>query len=102
MRIRARPKVLLCQTYEEAWGFISQYPDEILGLITDIEFPHNGKLDPLAGVELARQVRGSRHDIPIMLQSGRPENEELAHQAGASFLLKDSPARWIARGIWRS
>ncbi len=91
MRIRARPKVLLCQTYEEAWGFISEYPDEILGLITDIEFPHGGKLDPLAGVELARQVRGLRHDIPIMLQSGRPENEKLAHQAGASFLLKDSP-----------
>ncbi len=71
--------------------YTDQYPDEILGLITDIEFPHNGKLDPLAGVELARQVRGSRHDIPIMLQSGRPENEELARQAGASFLLKDSP-----------
>jgi len=91
MRIRARPKVLLCQTYEEAWGFIREYPDEILGLITDIEFPHDGRLDPLAGVELARQVRGLRHDIPIMLQSGRPENEKLAHQAGASFLLKDSP-----------
>ncbi len=91
MRIRARPKVLLCETYEEAWGFISEYPDEILGLITDIEFPHDGQLDPLAGVELARQVRGLRHDIPIMLQSGRPENEKLARQAGASFLLKDSP-----------
>jgi CheY-like chemotaxis protein len=91
MRIRARPKILLCQTYEEAWGFISEYPDEILGVISDIEFPRDGELDPLAGVELALQVRSLRHDIPIMLQSGRPENEDFARQAGASFLLKNSP-----------
>ncbi len=91
MRIRARPKILLCQTYEEAWGFISEYPDEILGILSDIEFPREGELDPLAGYELARQVRGLRHDIPVMLQSGRPENEKLARQAGASFLLKNSP-----------
>ncbi len=91
MRIRARPKILLCQTYEEAWGFITQYPDEILGVISDIEFPRGGDLDPLAGVELARQVRSLRHDIPIMLQSSRTENEELARLAGASFLLKESP-----------
>ena len=91
MRIRARPKILLCQTYEEAWGFISEYPDEILGVISDIEFPRDGELDPLAGVELARQVGALRNDIPIMLQSGRPENEDFARQAGASFLLKNSP-----------
>jgi CheY-like chemotaxis protein len=91
MRIRARPKILLCQTYEEAWGYISQYPDEILGVISDIEFPRRGELDGLAGVELARQVQALRYDIPIMLQSSRPENEALARYAGASFLLKDSP-----------
>ena len=91
MRIRARPKILLCQTYEEAWRYIAQYPDEILGVISDIEFPHAGELDRLAGVELARQVRALRHDIPIMLQSSLPENEELAREVGASFLLKDSP-----------
>jgi CheY-like chemotaxis protein len=91
MRIRARPKILLCETYEEAWGFITDYPDEILGLISDIEFPRGGRFDPLAGVALAKEVRALRHDIPIMLQSSKPENEELAHQAGASFLLKDSP-----------
>jgi CheY-like chemotaxis protein len=90
-RIRARPKILLCETYEEAWGFIALYPDEILGVISDIEFPRDGALDREAGLELARQVRALRHDIPIMLQSSLPENEELARQEGASFLLKDSP-----------
>ncbi len=91
MRIRARPKILLCQTYEEAWEFITAYPDEILGIISDIQFPRSGHLDRHAGVELARQVRALRHDIPIMLQSSWPDNAELARQAGASFLLKGSP-----------
>ncbi len=91
MRIRARPKILLCQTYEEAWEFITEYPDEILGIISDIQFPRGGNLDRHAGVELARQVRALRHDIPIMLQSSWPDNAELARQAGASFLLKGSP-----------
>jgi CheY-like chemotaxis protein len=91
MRIRARPKILLCGTYEEAWQYIEGYTDEILGIISDIEFPRDGQLDIVAGVELARHVRALRHDIPIMLQSGRPENEQLARLAGASFLLKDSP-----------
>jgi len=91
MRIRARPKILLCQTFEEAWEFIKGYPDEIMGVISDIEFPHNGVDDPHAGVELAREVRALRNDIPVMLQSSRPENEELARQVGAAFALKDSP-----------
>jgi CheY-like chemotaxis protein len=91
MRIRARPKILLCGTYEEAWRYIGRFTDEILGIISDIEFPRGGDLDILAGVELARQVRALRHDVPIMLQSSRPENEQLARLAGASFLLKDSP-----------
>jgi len=91
MRIRARPKILLCQTYEEAWDFIESYPDEILGLISDIQFPRDGELDPLAGLELTRAVRQLRNDIPIMLQSSKPQNEELARKAGASFLLKYSP-----------
>jgi CheY-like chemotaxis protein len=91
MRIRARPKILLCQTYEEAWAFIKQYPDEIMGVISDIAFPRQGKQDRLAGLELARQVRGLRHDIPVMLQSSRLENEQPAQQVGATFVLKDSP-----------
>lgn len=91
MRIRARPKILLCQTYEEAWAFIQQYPDEIMGVISDIAFPRQGEHDLLAGLELARQVRALRHDIPVMLQSSRPENEEPARQVGASFVLKNSP-----------
>jgi CheY-like chemotaxis protein len=91
LRMRARPKILLCDTYEEAWNYFTTYRDDILGIISDIQFPRDGKLTPQAGVEFARQVREVRPDVPIMLQSSLPRNEALALAVGADFLLKGSP-----------
>jgi CheY-like chemotaxis protein len=90
-RTRARPKVLLCTTYEEAWEYFSRYNDEVLGVISDIEFPRGGELDRRAGLELTSRIRKVREDIPIVLQSSFPQNEELATSMDAAFLLKGSP-----------
>jgi CheY-like chemotaxis protein len=91
MRFRARPKVLLCSSYEEAWRYFSEYEEHVLGVISDIEFPRGGALDRRAGVELTSRIQQERPDIPIVLQSSLPENEKLAKEAGAAFLLKGSP-----------
>jgi len=91
MRIRARPKILLCDHYEEAWEHFNSFPDDILGIISDIEFPKDGKLNRQAGLEFAREVRRKRPEVSIMLQSSLPKNEDLAREIGASFLLKGSP-----------
>jgi CheY-like chemotaxis protein len=91
MRFRARPKVLLCSTYEEAWSYFSQYEEHVLGVISDIEFPREGSLDRRAGVDLVSRIKQVRSDIPIVLQSSLPANEQLAVDAGAAFLLKGSP-----------
>ena len=63
----------------------------MLGVISDIEFPREGELDPLAGAEFARRVKEAWPDIPVLLQSSRPESEALAREVGAEFLLKGSP-----------
>ncbi|MCB9882693.1 MAG: histidine kinase [Planctomycetes bacterium] len=91
LRMRARPKILLCSTFEEAWDHFQRFSEVILGVISDIEFPRHGKLDPEAGGDFARQVRSRWPDVPILLQSSRPENEATARALGASFLLKNSP-----------
>jgi DNA-binding NarL/FixJ family response regulator len=91
MRLQARPKVVLCVTYEEAWDYFERFEQNILGVISDIEFPKANALCAEAGAELARRVRARQSDIPVMLQSSRPENHALAASVGASFLLKDSP-----------
>ena len=90
MRIRARPKVLLCDHYEEAWQCFDRYADEVLGIVSDMRFPRDGDVDPLAGLSFGRAVRERRPDVPIMLQSSRAENEAHAKDIGASFLLKRS------------
>ena len=91
MRLKARPKIVLCRTFEEAWELFETYRENILGIISDIEFPLGGILTPLAGVELARRVREEQPEIPFMLQSSRLENAALAKEVGATFHLKGSP-----------
>jgi len=91
LRMRARPKILLCTNFEEAWAYFSSFPDQTLGVIADIEFPRGGKLDPEAGLVFARMVREKWPDVPILLQSSRKETEQLARGVWASFMLKGSP-----------
>jgi CheY-like chemotaxis protein len=91
LRMRARPKILLCTNYEDAWYYFEKYRDSILGIISDIDFMRDGLQDPQAGIEFARNVHKLHHDIPILLQSNLPENNARANEVGASFLLKESP-----------
>ncbi len=91
LRMRARPKILLCTSYDEAWKYFQNHEDDILGVISDIDFPHNGKPDPRAGIEFAKNVKSRHPDIPILLQSTTADYEAQARMIGASFLLKDSP-----------
>ena len=91
LRMRARPKILLCSNYEEAWDYIKKYKDDILGVISDIDFLHKGKEDPLAGIQFVENMKSNNLDMPILLQSNSPENEKKAKELGVSFLLKNSP-----------
>lgn len=91
LRMRARPKILLCSNYEEAWDYFQKYEDYILGVISDIDFQRGGVQDPQAGLAFARTVKLRHHDIPVLLQSTTPQYEAEARAIGASFILKDSP-----------
>jgi CheY-like chemotaxis protein len=91
LRMRARPKILLCTTWEEAEEAFRLYAEEVLGIISDVEFPRGGEKVPRAGADFARHVRAAYPDVPIILHSSRPENEALARSVGADFLLKGSP-----------
>lgn len=91
LRMRARPKVLLCTNWEEAWGEFERHQENIIGVISDVGFPRNGELDPTAGFDFARQVREKFFDIPILLQSANARYEKRARESGALFLPKTSP-----------
>ncbi len=91
LRMRARPKILLCSSFEEAMRYFEEYRDVMLGIISDIDFIRNGKPDEYAGIAFTQIVKAQRPDTPVLLQSNRREGEEEARKLGVSFLQKDSP-----------
>lgn len=90
LRMRSRPKILLCSTYEEASKYFKKYGEYTLGIISDVAFPKRNKIDPKAGVKFARHVKRIQNDIPILLLSDNDDNRELANKANCSFILKNS------------
>ncbi len=91
LRMRARPKIMLCSTYEEAWSYFEKYEDYVLGVISDMDFLHGGVKDPEAGFKFAEAMRKKKEDIPILLQSGDTSVAAAAFKIGAEFLQKGSP-----------
>lgn len=91
VRMQARPKILLSSSFEEASELVQQYREYIFGVVSDVEFPWEGKLSPDAGFELARMVRSLTPDVPVVLQTSRTEFRPRAHAQGYSFLRKRSP-----------
>lgn len=91
LRMRARPKILLCTNYEEAISNFEKYKENVLGVITDINYRRQGVRDPEAGIRFAKHVKSEVEDIPILLQSSNPDFAEKAKEIGACFILKNSP-----------
>jgi CheY-like chemotaxis protein len=91
LRMRARPKIILCTTYEEAWHYFEMYEENVLGIITDNNFRHYGVRDLEAGLKFATAVKERHKDIPILIQTSDKDLESKVKKIGASFLYKNSP-----------
>jgi CheY-like chemotaxis protein len=91
VRMQARPKILLSSNFEDAAHLVRKYRDYLIGLVSDVEFPWDGKLSPEAGFELARRMNSLVPDVPVVLQTSRTEFRPRALAAGYSFLRKRSP-----------
>ena len=91
VRMQARPKILLSSNFEDAAQLVQQYRDYLIGLVSDVEFPWEGKLSPDAGFELARLMKAMVPDVPVVLQTSRTEFRPRALADGYSFLRKRSP-----------
>jgi CheY-like chemotaxis protein len=91
VRMRARPKILLASDFESGAELALRYRQNLLGVVLDVEFPRRGQLMPEAGFELARMIRSIVPDVPIVLQSGRPEFMDKAYGEEFAFLQKRSP-----------
>lgn len=90
LRMRGRPKVALARTYEEALSLYSQYKDNVLGVISDARFPHEGVADPEAGLKLLSEIRRQDRFVPLILESSETENKAKAQREGFEFVDKNS------------
>ncbi len=91
LTMRARPKILLAGSYDEAMELYQRFRSYVFGIISDTRFPKRGKMVADAGIQLLSQIRKEIPDLPLLLLSSEPENRKEAEKIPAVFLDKNSP-----------
>jgi CheY-like chemotaxis protein len=92
LTMRARPKILVAEDYEAALRIYETYQPYILGVISDVRYPRNGRPDDSAGVDFLKRIKRERFDIPLLLTSSDSSNAERAAGIPANFVHKHSPS----------
>ncbi|MFN8211935.1 MAG: PEP/pyruvate-binding domain-containing protein [Bacteroidales bacterium] len=90
LKLRARPKILLATTYEDAVLIYNEYKENLLCVISDMRFPKNGIMNDMAGFELIQHVKNELPNLPTVLQSSDPANAKYAFTLKSSFINKNS------------
>lgn len=92
LRMRGRPKILLARNFEQAEALYLKYKHNMLGVITDMSYPHNGRMLQRAGVKLVEMVKADNPYMPILMQSSDINNQLIAKQYKVGFIHKYSKA----------
>jgi len=90
LRMRARPKILVAETYEEAEALYEQYQPYVLSVLSDVCLPLNGRSNAEAGVKLLSMIKKTTPDIPLLMLSSEEQNRKKAAHAKAAFINKNS------------
>ena len=88
LRMRGRPKILLARSFEEALELYNKYKNNMLGVITDVNFPKEGIKSRTAGIELCKEIRKIDKLIPLVVESTNTDNREGADEVEAAFINK--------------
>ena len=91
LTMRARPKILLAENYEEAMELCQKYRPFLFGIISDTRIPRNGKLEDAAGFALLSHIKREIPDLPLLMMSSESSNKKKADRIQAVFLDKNSP-----------
>jgi len=91
MRMRARPKIIHTDNYEECLRLFRRYEPYVQCIFSDMRFPRRGKPDPLAGIRLIKKIKGNDPDLPALLMSTEARNERYARELNVNFFDKNSP-----------
>ncbi len=92
LHLRSRTKILVADNYESAKKYFDQFSSHVLGIISDIRFPKNGKMEKQAGIHFMQYVRKLEPYLPVILQSSDLNRAKQAKEVNAYFLHKKSPS----------
>ncbi len=90
LRMRTRPKVLMVRSFEEAVQAVETYRESLLGIISDIEYLHNGEIDTDAGFKFLSYMKEKKVDVPVLLQSSDISKRPRAESMDVKFIHKKS------------
>jgi hypothetical protein len=91
LKMRARPKILVAENYENALALYERYQPYVFGVVSDTRYPRQGQMCADAGVQLLSRIHNDIPDLPMLLISDEPHNRARAEQIPAQFLDKNSP-----------
>jgi len=89
LKLRARPKILLATTYEEAKEIFEKFRDNIYMVISDVQFPKEGQVRDNVGFELIDEFRQVKPDLPVIMLSSDKKKISLAEAKHITFLDKN-------------
>jgi len=92
LTMRARPKILIAENFEEANRMFEKFEPYVLGVISDVRIPRNCVLDENGGVAFLSKIKKERFDIPLLLTSSESINADKAKNIPAAFVDKNSPS----------
>ncbi|MBW2219619.1 MAG: phosphoenolpyruvate synthase PpsA, partial [Deltaproteobacteria bacterium] len=92
LRMRARPKILLAENFEEAENLYRKYKPFLLSVFSDVRFTRNGKPDDHAGFILCDMIKKDKPGLPLLILSSDDSNKKIALEIPAVFVNKNSPS----------
>ena len=90
LKMRARPKILVAENYEDARDLYERYKPYVFGVLSDTRFPKDGRMTADAGAVFLKTVKAEIPFLPLLLLSSEPENREKASEIPAVFVDKNS------------
>ncbi len=91
LRMRARPKILMAHSYEDAIRLYEAYKPYVFAVMSDARFPREGKIDSRAGERFLADIRAESPDLPLLMISSEQRNRLRAESIPAVFISKHSP-----------
>lgn len=91
LKMRARPKIMVAQNYEQALDIFNRFKPYVFGVISDTRFPMDQRTVADAGARLLKKIKDEVPHLPLLLLSSESENRQLAEAIQVQFVDKNSP-----------